>query len=111
MESIFDIKAEAERDEAIEIFKKRTIMTTERDVHIAFEVYGRDTVIDLVADDKLAFLLDDRVITYCLCQSEVSKKDDIALLCMFYGESAIEHLKEEVAAQIDELISDYKVSL
>jgi len=111
MESIFDIKAEAERDEAIERFKRRTIMATERDVHIAFEVYGRDTVIDLVADDKLAFLLDDRAINQYLCQSNVCEKDDIALLCMFHGESAIEHLKVEVSTQIDELIADYEVML
>ena len=111
MESIFDIKAEAERDEAIEIFKKRTIMTTERDVHIAFEIYGRDTVIDLVADDRLAFLLDDRIISQYLCQSNVCKKDDVALLCMFHGENPIEYLKVEIAKNIDELIADYKVVL
>ena len=111
MESIFDIKAEAERDEAIERFKQRTIMTTERDVHIAFEVYGRDTVIDLVAGDCLAFLLDDRIITQHLCQSNVCKKDDVALLCMFHGESAIEYLKAEIATLIDEMIADYEVML
>ena len=111
MESIFDIKAEAERDEAIEKFKQRMIMTTERDVHIAFEVYGRDTVIDLVVDDCLAFLLDDRIINQYLCQSNASKKDDIALLCMFHGESAIEYLKIEVETLIDELIADYEVVL
>ena len=111
MESIFDIKAEAERDEAIERFKRRTLMHTERDVHIAFEIYGRDTVIDLVADDGLAFLLDDRIINQYLCQSNVCKKDDVALLCMFHGESAIEYLKAEIATLIDEMIADYEVML
>jgi len=111
MESIFDIKAEAERDEAIERFNRRTIMCTERDVHIAFEVYGRETVINLVAGDRLAFLLDDRIITQHLCQSNVCKKDDIALLCMFHGESAAEYLKMEVETLIDELIADYEVVL
>ena len=111
MESIFDIKAEVERDEAIERFKKRTIMTTERDVHIAFEVYGRDTVIDLVADDKLAFHLKDRAIYQYGCQINVATNTEAALLCMFHGDSADEYLKDEIKKDVDELISDYEVML
>jgi len=111
MESIFDIKAEAERDEAIEKFKQRMIMTTERDVHIAFEVYGRDTVIDLVVDDRLAFHLDDRAISQVLCQFEVIEDRDAAMACLFGGEDPKKHLREKIEILIDELIADYEVML
>ena len=111
MESIFDIKAEAERDEAIEKFKQRMVMTTEHDVHIAFEIYGRDTVIDLVAGDRLAFHLDDRVINQFLCQFEVSSDADTAIACLFGGDDPLKHLREKVEILIDELIADYEVML
>jgi len=111
MESIFDIKAEAERDEAIEKFKQRMIMSTERDVHIAFEVYGRDTVIDLVADDRLAFHLDDRKINQVQGQFEVAEDHDAAFTCLFGGDDPKKHLREKIEALIDELIADYEVML
>jgi len=111
MESIFDIKAEAERDEAIERFKKRTIMATERDVHIAFEVYGRDTVIDLVADDKLAFHLEDRVVCQYESQIDVATNTETALLCMFYGDKPAVYLRTQITKSVDELIADYEVML
>ncbi len=111
MESIFDIKAEAERDEAIEKFKQRMIMLTERDVHIAFEVYGRDTVIDLVADDRLAFILDDRLINQVQGQFDVIDDRDTAMACMFGGDDPSKHLREKIKALIDELIADYEVVL
>ena len=111
MESIFDIKAEAERDEAIEKFKQRMIMSTERDVYIAFEVYGRDTVIDLVTDDRLAFHLGDRVINQVQGQFDVVEDQDSAMACMFGGDDPSKHLREKIEALIDELIADYEVML
>ncbi len=111
MESIFDIKAEAERDEAIEEFKQRMIMFTERDVHIAFEVYGRDTVIDLVADDRLAFLLDDRKINQVQGQFDVVEDHDAVMACLFGGDDPSKYLREKIEALIDELIADYEVVL
>ena len=111
MESIFDIKAEAERDEAIEKFKQRMIMSTERDVHIAFEVYGRDTVIDLVADDRLAFHLDDRIINQVQGQFAVSEDHDAVMACLFGDDDPKKHLREKIEALIDGLIDDYEVVL
>lgn len=111
MESIFDIKAEAERDEAIERFKQRLIMFTNRDVHIAFEVYGRDTVIDLVTDDRLAFHVDDKVINQVLGQFDVVEDHDAAMACLFGGDDPLKYLREKIEASIDELINDYEVQL
>ena len=111
MESIFDIKAEAERDEAIERFKQRTIMNAERDVHIAFEVYGRDTVIDLVADDRLAFHLDDRIINQVQGQFALREDYDAVMACLFGGDDSSKHLREKIEILIDELIADYEVAL
>jgi len=111
MESVFDIINEAKRDELIERFKKRTIMASYRDVHIAFEIYGRETVIDMVANDKLAFILDDRKITQVNAQFEVGEDPDAVMACLFGGDDPSKYLREKIEASIDELINDYEVQL
>ena len=111
MESVFDIINEAKRDEAIEQFKKRTIMRTERDVHIAFEVYGRDAVIDMIEIDRLAFILEDRNIAQIFSQYEVSEDLEVVMACLFGGDDPSKYLREKIEASIDELINDYEVQL
>lgn len=111
MESVFDITNEAKRDYLIDLFKKRTIMNTERDVHFAFEIYGRETVIDMVASDCIAFLLGDRTITQAEAQFEVCKDPDTVIACLFGGDDPSKYLREKIEALIDELIADYEVQL
>ena len=111
MESVFDIINEAKRDEFIEQFKKRTIMETVLDVHVAFEIYGRDTAIDMVASDKLAFILEDRKITQVNAQFEVSEDHDAVMACLFGGDDSSKYLREKIEVSINELIADYEVQL
>lgn len=111
MESVFDIINEAKRDDFIEQFKKRTIMTSFCDAHIAFEIYGRNTVIDMVASDKLAFILGDRAITQVNAQFEVCEDPDAVMACLFGGDEPSKYLREKIEASIDELINDYEVQL
>ncbi len=111
MESVFDITNEAKRDYFIEQFKKCTIMNSYIDVHIAFEIYGRNTVIDMVTNDELAFILDDRHIRQIDAQFEVSEDSDAVMACLFGGDDPSKYLREKIEVLIDELINDYEVQL
>lgn len=104
-----DIRKEMSIQFSLDKFKKRTMMTGAKDVHIALGVYGRDGVIERVLGDKLHFHLKDRVITLTDCELAVSADSEIAFRCMFCGDNASKFLREHIERLIDELTADYEV--
>lgn len=106
-----DIRKEMSLQFAVDEFKKRTIMNSEKDVHVAFGIYGRNKVINKILDESLFFHLSDRAISLEQCKLDISANSEIAYSCMF-GDCSIEaSLREHVETLIDSLIADYEVIL
>lgn len=96
-----------------EEFKINLSKITDDNINAAFECFTKAEIVEMLCQDQVWFKLDDRTITRCGLEEELSKHNEIMLEIIRGDNAALEiENKIEIFAtrEVEEIIEDYEVN-